>query len=493
MNFNPLLLIDFYKATHSEQYPKDVAKIVSYYTPRMSRLKDDDSVVFFGLQGFVRDYLMDGFQQNFFGRPKEQVVAEYKRILDYTLGAESYKIEKIEKLHDLGYLPIEIKSLSEGVDWKIGLPLFEISNTHPDFAWVTNTLESAISCSLWHTMQSANVARRYRLLTDPYVLKTCDLDLRRKVLGDFSFRGQESIESGIKSSSAWLLGYDNTATVPAIMWLEKNYKCNVETEVVGKGAISTEHSVMCSNFSVDGDEITHLKRLLTEIYPNQSFSMVSDSYDYWNMVDNIIPQCKDEILAHNGYFGCRGDSGDIVEVVTRTVFKFWETFGGTVNKKGYKVLDPHVKVIYGDSVTPEKCERIYSILEARGFAVSNVILGVGSFSFQCLQQDGKFQPYTRDTYGVAIKATYAELKDGTQVHIYKNPKESTFKKSQKGCCIVHEDGAGGYSCSDGYSFEDTKKDFNLLKTLWKDGKFINEGYFSLIKEKFNLCIDCELE
>lgn len=135
------------------------------------------------------------------------------------------------------------------------------------------------------------------------------------LLGDFSMRGQQSPNAAIKSSAGWLLSFENTATVPAIKWLEENYFCDISKEVVGKGAISTEHSVMCSNYAIDGDEITFIKRLLTEIYPNNSFSMVSDSYDYWNLVDNLLPQCKEEIMKHNGCLTIRGDSGS-------TLYKF---------------------------------------------------------------------------------------------------------------------------------------------------------------------------
>ena len=162
---------------------------------------------------------------------------------------------------------------------------------------------------------------------------------------------------------------------------------------------------MCSNFAIDGDEITHVRRLLTEIYPHQSFSMVSDSYDYWNLVNNILPQLKDEILAHDGCISIRGDSGDPVEVVTQTVFRLWDIFGGTINSKGFKVLNPHVKALYGDSITPQRCEKVYRILEENGFAINNVALGVGSFSMQCLEiiddKGTHYSPYTRDKIGRA--------------------------------------------------------------------------------------------
>ena len=563
---NPLLMIDFYKATHSEQYPKGLTKMVSYYTPRMSRLNDVDKVTLFGLQAFIKEYLIEGFDKYFFNKNINEVLEEYERTLNYTMGEGSYDSTKILRLHQLGYLPLQISALPEGTRSNIGVPQIEITNTHPDFVWLVNTIETLLSCTMWHTQVSAEVGYRYRKIVDKYVDWTCEDVNPRNVLGDFSMRGQQSAESAIKSSAGWLLSFNNTATVPAIIWLEKNYNCNVEKKIVGRGAISTEHSVMCSNFAIDGDEITQVKRLLTEIYPKHSFSMVSDSYDYWNMVTNIIPQCKEEILAHEGYIGIRGDSGDPIEVIAGkefysisdkefewmmedsehwvkeyfdypeysftviikhnedyykvrvecewtnergawtdnkyyyvdgynvrieeytptaedmgTVWALWQTFGGTVNSKGYKVLDPHVKAIYGDSITPYRCEQIYKRLEQKGFAINNVTLGVGSFSMMCLENydDEKdeftYSPYTRDTFGIAVKATYAEDANGNPIMIMKQPKGCDWKKSQKGCCVVTHDENGNYFCEDGHTWaECDESDDNDLVIVFKDGKMVRE-------------------
>ena len=576
-NYNPLLLIDFYKSTHHEQYPKGLTKMVSYYTPRMSRLKDNDMVTFFGLQGFIKEYLINGFNDNFFSRPEDEVVAEYERILDHTLGKGSYESQKIRDLHRLGYLPLEISAVPEGVRTKVGVPQIEITNTHPDFVWLVNTIETLLSCTMWHTQVSAEVGYRYRKIVDKYVALTCDDTVNpRKMLGDFSMRGQHSAESAIKSSAAWALSFDNTATVPAIMWLEENYNCDVTKEPVAFGAISTEHSVMCSNYAVDGDEITHIKRLLTEIYPDHNFSMVSDSYDYWRLVEELLPQCKDEILAHNGTLSIRGDSGDPAEVIAGkdiyyitddevlypellfddkkytsnwiddfcldvdidndttlyfnykdkyyevkvtcdwtnergawtdrkyfyiddynctytevepngellgTVWALDQIIGHTVNSKGYKVLNPKLKAIYGDSITPQRCEEIYRRLQAQGYAINNVALGVGSFSMMCLEtiddEGTHYNPYTRDTFGIAVKATYAEDENGKPINIFKQPKAISWKKSQKGCCIVAPD---GMSYTDEHTWDEVvHANDNLLEQVFYNGNLVWEQNLKSIR------------
>lgn len=522
-NTNALLLKDFYKAVHSEMLDKGLVKSVSYYTPRMSRVGRWNKVVNFGLQAFCKNYLIDYFNENFFNRPEDEVVEEYKHYMEKTMGVGICDFDKIRNLHRLGYLPIEIVSLPEGVKVPIHCPIFGVTNTHPDFAWLGQALESLISAEMWYPMVCATVGNSYREIVNKYYDMTCDDNIpRRRALGNFDFRGDQGLDAALKAGAGWCLSFVNSATVPVIPYLEYFYNCDCSKEEVAFGAVSTEHFVMCSNSAKDtadnpdyeyADIDPHrerifLKRLLTELYPNTSFSCVCDSYDYWNVVDNILPTLKDEILAHNGCFLVRGDSGDCVKVVTETVFHLWDTFGGTINKKGYKVLDPHVKALYGDSITIQRAEQIYQILKDNGFAAQNVSLGVGSFSMHCIEEtetkrigamdivETSLKPFTRDTFGVAIKAVYAEFKneDGTitKMPVYKDPKTDrengggNFKKSQRGCCLVYKTEDGEYHYQDGYTWDELESIVNQeLKTVFKDGKLAKEETLSEIRERLN--------
>lgn len=480
---NPLLLCDFYKTVHSEQYPKSLTKLVSYYTPRKSLLPGEDKLVLFGLQGFIMQYLIDCFNDSFFSRPKDKVLKEYNRILTYTLGPGSYDSLKISRLHDLGFLPLEIKALPEGTRVPVGVPMIEISNTHPDFAWVVNSIETLMSVTLWHTMLSANVGYEYRQIVNHYYdLSVDDNVARSRAMGDFSMRGQESLESAAKASAAFCLSFLSTATIPAILYLENFYGCNCQYEDVAYGAISTEHSVMCSNYAVDGDEETFFRRLLTQIYPNHSFSVVCDSYDYWNVIGHILPRLRKEIMAHNGTMLIRGDSGNPVDITTDTVFRLWKIFGGTVNSKGYRVLDPHIRVIYGDSITQEYTEAIYETLLDNGFACNNVVLGVGSFSFQCRKEQKNFYPYTRDSFGVAVKSTYAEF-DGKPTPLYKNPKtdETHTKKSHRGLCRVYRDANGELAVMDNVDGSAP----SLLQTVFYNGALTTKQTLQEIRSRLH--------
>lgn len=485
-NINPMLLIDFYKAVHAEMLPAKITKSVSYFTPRMSRVRMWNKVVMFGLQGFVKTYLIDYFNERFFERPIDEVISEYERIMDASLGKGVYGLQKIKDLHALGYLPIEIWALPEGTKVPMHVPMFCITNTHDDFAWLPQALESLISAEAWHPMLVATVGATYRDIVNKFYDETCDDSVsRNKALGSFDFRGEECTDSAIKAAAGWCLSFVNTATVPVIPYLEKLYNCDCTKEPVAFGSPSTEHAVMCSNYAVDGDEVMLLKRLLTEIYPDTSFSAVLDSYDYWNVIDNVLPQIKPEIMAHNGCMLMRGDSGDCIEVVTKTVFKLWDEFGGTINSKGYKVLDPHVKVIYGDSITIQRCERIYEILKDNGFAASNVALGVGSFSFQCVEEDGILKPFTRDTFSSCIKATYCEI-DHKPYPIFKNPKEGGFKKSQKGCCLVYKNDNGELCYKDEYTWKEVSCNSKQeLKAIFRNSELLIDDSLANIRNRLH--------
>jgi nicotinamide phosphoribosyltransferase len=249
---------------------------------------------------------------------------------------------------------------------------------------------------------------------------------------------------------------------------------------------------MGANYALDGDERIFVKRLLTELYPNTSFSMVSDTYDYWNMVENIIPSLKEEILAHNGKLFIRPDSGDQYETVVKTVLSLWDTFGGHLNSKGYKVLNPHIGVILGDGCTQNVVKKIYKELDRLGFAANNVIFGVGAFCFTAIFEGDRMIVNTRDTWGVAMKATYGQFgePDGKELMIYKDPKTDTdnLKKSHKGLVFVERDG-DNFKYTDGLLYMDYMKykhspeHKSALRPVFADGKMYNRESFTTIRER----------
>ena len=494
MNTLAILLSDTYKQTHDRMYPKNLKKLVSYWVPRKSMFVNEENqkMVWFGLQGFIQEWLVEYFERNFFNLPLDVVINEYKYSMDIQIGEGNYDVDKIENLWRLGYLPIEIKALPEGSLVDMGIPCIEITNTHDNFAWLVQWIECILQAELWKMCNHATIGHMYYTLAKKWYNKTVDNTIDpRNAFADFGMRGMSCMNEAIRCSAAWLLSSNKTSTIPAISYLEKYYFAKCADNKIGIGAVSTEHSVMGANFALDGNERDFVKRLLTELYPNSSFSMVSDTYDYWNMVENIIPSLKEEILNHNGKLLIRPDSGDQFETTVETIQKLWNTFGGTTNTKGYKVLDSHIGVILGDGCTLEVLDRIWTELEFRGFAANNAIFGVGAFCFSAIFENGRMIVNTRDLYGCAMKATYGVFGD-KELKIYKDPKTDTshLKKSHRGLVFVEKVG-------DKFIYKDdmlqseydeyTKTHTSAMRTVFRDGVLFmpNCETFKEIRERLS--------
>lgn len=555
-----ILMSDFYKQSHAEQYPEGITKLISYATARMSRMPAEmcgDKLTVFGIQAYVKDFLIERFNDTFFNIPLEEAMAEYNEIIGETFPIKYVNTGKFEALHKLGYLPIEIGCLAEGTrvpirsafelpEGQCQVPFMYIINTHPDFAWLTEFLESVTSSEVWYPMAIANQAYYYRQIVNKWYGTTgCDRDTRKSAISEFGFRGGKCSDAAIKASSAFLTSFNKTATIPAIKYIHDYY--GDQYKDIAGGMISTEHSVMCSNFAVDGDEETFLKKLFSEIYPGGAVSVVMDTYDYWaNLKRCGVGELKDIIMHRDGTVFFRGDSGDPVDIVCGvkperyktlaqvrlsrapiyvgepfyvedegryykivkedgkdvyetvnekpvevmgTVELLWDMFGGTVNKAGYKVLDSHVRAIYGDSITPTRANEMYRRLAEKGFAACNVALGAGSFSTQCAETEyGRLFPFTRDSYGIAIKATWcADETKGEERQLFKNPKTDTgkFKKSQKGLIYVTKDNNGEIVAYDGYNTENLPKTGNLLQPIFRDGKMLKEVTLGGIRSRLH--------
>jgi nicotinamide phosphoribosyltransferase len=438
----PVLLVDGYKVGHVFQYPKDTQLVYSNLTPRKSRNSQDKGVVFFGLQYFIQEYLIRQFNENFFSQPQEQVMAAYSRRIDNYLGKDAITYEHIRQLHQFGRLPIKIKALKEGTVVPHGVPMLTLQNTDPRFFWVTNMLETIMSAILWKGCTSATSARRFRRSFDAFSAMTVS-DQPNPFVDwqghDFSFRGMSGLEDAVISGAAHLLSFTGTDTIPAIDFLEQYYGADATKELVGGSVSATEHSVMC--MGQENSEQETFRRLIQDVYPSGVVSIVSDTWDFWKVLTDILPALKPSIFARNGKVVIRPDSGDPVLIINGdpsapkgspqfkgAIVLLDEIFGSTVTAKGYKVLDPHIGLIYGDSITPERQEQILSGLAKNGYASDNVVLGIGSYNYQYV---------TRDTHGFAIKATFGVTKSGGDLAIYKDPKtDDGTKRSARGLLRV---------------------------------------------------------
>lgn len=479
---NPLLLTDGYKVDHRRQYPEGTSLVYSNWTARKSRIEGVDEVVLFGLQYFIKKYILEDFENYFFKQPKEKVMAEYSRRINNYLGENAIGTKHIEELHDLGYIPMVIKALPEGTKVPIRVPMFTMYNTIPSFFWLTNYFETLVSAIVWMPCTSATIAKQYRELLDKYASETSSVpDFVNWQGHDFSMRGMGGIEAGLISASAHLLSFNGTDTIPAINLLEHYYNADSDKELIGGSVAATEHSVMCMG-TID-DEIGTFKRLITEVYPKGILSIVSDTWDLWKVLQEYLPQLKNEIIAREGKVVIRPDSGDPVDIICGNpnadrqeerkgvIELLWDTFGGVVNAKGYKELDSHIGAIYGDSITIQRANDICERLKQKGFASTNVVLGIGSYTYQY---------NTRDTFGFAMKATYGEV-NGIGREIYKDPvTDDGTKKSAKGLMKIQRNN-GVYKLIDSVTWEEEQE--GELKEVFRDGKLLINHSLSEIRAR----------
>ena len=495
----PTLLCDFYKVSHREQYPEGTEVVYSTWTPRSGKHSPNiKEVTAFGFQGFVQEFLIDFFDENFFARSKEEVVGEYTRILKSCLFIQEPYTQHIEELHDLGYLPLLIKSVDEGTQVPFRVPMLTVENTDPRFFWLTNYFETLASNNLWKPATSASTAKVYREILDKFALETTGSTLGVEFQGhDFSMRGMSGLEDAARTGVGHLLSFAGTDTIPAIQYAEQYYGADVEKELVGCSVNATEHSVMCAGGK--GDEFETYRRLIEDTYPTGIVSIVSDTWDLWHVLTDTIPKLKDSIMARDGgpesldKVVIRPDSGDPADIlcglndaavgmisdknhpaVKGVVELLWDTFGGTINEQGYKVLDSHIGAIYGDAITIERCTNICERLKAKGFASTNVVYGIGSYTYQF---------NTRDTLGFAMKSTSVTI-NGVEKAIFKDPAtDDGTKKSAVGRVEVKRNSIGTLMVFDELDPSVDGKD--LLTPLFQDGKLLKTTTLAEIKNRLN--------
>ena len=475
MKLNPATAIDGYKVDHRRQYPDNTEVVFSNLTARTTRRDYTDHVVFFGLQYFIKSFLIKNWNEDFFKQPKEEVIRRFERRINNYLGPNNVGTQHIADLHDLGYLPIKIMALPEGSVYPLRVPCLVIFNTDERFFWLTNYLETILSTNVWGMCTSATTAHQYKKILTQYAVETDGSTEFVNWQGhDFSFRGMFGAEAAAMSGAAHLLSFTGTDTIPAIDFLEDYYGANSDLELVGGSVAATEHSVMCAGGMEN--ELETFRRLIQDIYPAGIVSIVSDSWDFWQVMTEFTVKLKEQILAREGKVVFRPDTGCPVKMICGdadaevgspeykgAIECLWEVFGGTKSAQGYKLLDSHVGLIYGDSITIERAMAICAGLKAKGFASTNVVFGIGSYTYQYV---------TRDTDGYAVKATFAKIA-GENREIFKAPKTGDgTKNSAKGLVAVYADAQGEFYLKDQVSWEEVND--CAFVTVFENGQLFNE-------------------
>lgn len=559
---SPFNMADFYKTGHPGMYPDQTTTLVANFTPRSAKHAPvtaspffDDKVVWFGMTGFIKEFLIETFNREFFEQPKDVAVRRYKRRMDTSLGMNRVGVSHLEALHDLGYLPLELRSIPEGSRVNIKVPPVVFINTDPRFPWISTYFETLFSCESWKPATTATIAFEFRKILTYFARMTGSPEGFVPWQGhDFSMRGMSGVHDAARSGAGHLLSFTGTDTIPAIDYLEAYYGADSEKELVGGSVPATEHSVMTlrillfaqrlladpANAGISEAKLRAMaeqeviRELVTEIIPSGVVSIVADSFDFWNVITNIAPSLKAEILGRtpdeNGFAKVvfRPDSGDPVKILAgyrvadvddlahkravnnaymagqeaiRTpdgqVYAFvergdepgytlklisqaeargaveclWETFGGVMTDTGHKLLDSHVGLIYGDSITLKRAMSILTRLADKGFASANVVFGIGSYTYQVI---------SRDSFGFAMKAIYAEVGDEA-VAIFKDPAtDDGTKKSAKGLLRVEQVGADFVLHE-----EQTRSQFDggALIPVFRNGELLVDEPLSVIRDR----------
>lgn len=473
---NPMTLIDGYKLDHRRQYPADTRRVYSNWTPRSSRVPGQEQVVFFGLQALIDRYFVEEMHTRFFSQPVDSVCTSYLNRVNSYLGPNQIGVEHIRSLHALGYLPLEFRALPEGTLCPLRVPMLTVENTHDDFAWLVNYFETLISAVLWMPCTSATTAYRLRKLLNAAAANTGGDPAFVEWQGhDFSMRGMAGPEAASLSGAGHLLSFTGTDTIPAIEFIELHYEG--DNGLIGASVAATEHSVMSAGG--ERSERGTFEHILG-LYPSGIVSIVSDTWDLWNVLTSILPALKDQIMAREGKLVIRPDSGDPTLIICGDPSKqgpaakgvvelLWDVFGGTTTKTGHRQLDSHIGVIYGDAITYERAEAICTRLAAKGFASTNMVFGVGSYSYQYV---------TRDTFGFAMKATWADVA-GSARDLFKKPvTDSGTKFSATGRLAVVQD-AGQIRVIECATPQ--QEAASLLTPVWRNGKFLRRSSFAEVR------------
>ncbi len=489
-DIDPILATDSYKLGHMAQYPEGTELVYSNFTPRSmkyfaapEKFKTNE-IVWFGLQSVLME-MVALWNKSFFNKNINDIEEKFMRRVAPFVGPSGFDFQKIRELHKYGRLPIDVRSLPEGTRVPAGVPAMLIYNTEPEFYWVTNFLETYLSVELWKMSTSATTADLYYRIFDHYAEKTgAPKEFIPWQSHDFSMRGLSCVQDAAKTGAAHLTSMMGTDNLPAVDFLEHYY--DGKGVFIGGSVPATEHSVMTMG-GPEG-EVPLIRRLITEVYPAGIVSLVCDAWDYWKVLTEYTKVLKEDILNRTedtlgmSKVVFRPDSGDPVKIICGdsaattewerkgSIQVLWDVFGGTVNDKGYKMLNPKVGLIYGDSITPQRADEILSKLEQAGFASSNVVLGIGSYTYQYV---------TRDTCGFAIKSTYGVV-NGVGRDIFKNPKtDDGTKKSAKGLLSVE--------MIDGqlklFDQQKDMRDSGMLELVMKNGSLVHQETLAGIRHR----------
>ncbi len=493
--------IDGYKLDHISQYVNGTEMVYSNMTPRSDKLARvirqyfSGKVVFFGLQYAIKKMIQD-WRTSFFSQPKEEVIKKYSRRIKNYLGPlkGDKQIEAMARLHDLGYLPLEIKALPEGSRVNMKVPVFTVKNTHQDFFWLTNYVETYLSCMIWPACNAASLSEQYWLASKRFAAVTGAPDFWVSIANHcFAARGHRGEEDAMLSGAGHLLFSIGSDTLWSIDFFEEYYNADSDKEMIACSVSAFEHATATQRIEFFGSEVESVRDAIRNIYPIGILSYVSDSRDYYGFISEGLKELKDDILNRTEdelglvKFVVRPDSspktplevicGDGGSPLGTPEHKgsleiLGEIFGITYNEKGFKLLNPKVGLIYGEAITLDMQTKIYQQMVDQGWCVSNVLFGVGSWAY--------LQDSSRDSYSFAIKGS-SSIVDGEELSMQKTPKTAAASKTSARGLLRVEEIEGNFHLFDQQTKE--QEQTGALQTVFKDGTLVKQTSLSEIRNR----------
>ena len=458
-NLNNLILnSDSYKTSHWVQYPSGSEYLSSYIEAR----KGDYDVVFFGLQAFIKEYLSTPITHQDIDEA-EMVIQAHG--LTFNRAGWEHLVDK----HD-GYLPLRIEAVAEGSIVPVSNVVCQVINTDPEFYWLPSYIETALLRAIWYPSTVASVSHYCKGIIRKALEKSADnIDSLTFRLHDFGSRGASSQESVALGSLAHLVNFAGTDSMTALVAASRWYQMGDDMPAFSIPA--AEHSTMTA-WGRDGETAAFANMIEQFGGTDKAFSVVSDSYDLWNAIDNIWGDTlKEDVKNMGGTLVIRPDSGEPTKVVREALERLAVKFGTTINSKGYKVLPDYVRIIQGDGISAQSLSNIIDVIMKAGFSAENVTFGMGG---------GLLQQVNRDTMSWAMKSSAISI-DGAWKDIYKDPVTSRSKRSKKGRLALVKDNSGQLTTVKENEMSDPTD--NLLRDVYVDGQLLIEDSLTTIRER----------
>lgn len=458
---NPILAVDSYKASHKWQYPPGTEYVSSYVEARADNSGLDlPGTLVFGLQPLLRALAAHPVG--------EADIAQAARLF----AAHGVPFHEEGWRHILnrhnGRLPVEIRAVAEGTLVPFSNVVAQVVNTDPQAFWLTSYLETMLQRALWYPSSVATISWAVKQILRDFWRLTSDepeecLDFK---LHDFGARGASSSESAGLGGLAHLVNFKGTDTVEALLAAEEHYA----EPMAGYSIPAAEHSTITS-WGRHGEVDAYANMLEQFGGPGRLVAVVSDSYDVFHAVENLWGrELRAQVLDMGGTLVIRPDSGDPVDVVSQVLRLAAAAFGSTRNSKGFRVLNPAVRVIQGDGVNPKSIRAILARMVEDGFAIDNIAFGMGG---------ALLQKVDRDTFSWAMKASAVRVA-GQWRDVYKEPVTDGGKGSKRGRLALIRDPMEGLRT---VRVEDCPAGQDLLRPVFRDGVLLVEDSLAQVRER----------